>query len=144
MADEQFPKANRIRTQEEFRRLYQKARRRDTGALRVLVLPNQFARIRLGLSVSRKVGNAVKRNRVKRRLREIVRKRQSAWLAALQDSTLGLDLVIQAKPQASRSTFPDLESQIEQAVEALSASLTRSKTSQRIRHPQVPGKGSFR
>lgn len=56
---------------------------------------------RLGLVTSRRVGGAVQRNLVRRRLREIFRA-QRAQLAA------GLWLVIVAKPGASLAAFPAL------------------------------------
>ena len=54
---------------------------------------------RLGITVTRKVGGAVVRNRVKRRLREIYRR----WPD--QPQLPALDIVIHAKPSAARATF---------------------------------------
>jgi ribonuclease P protein component len=53
--------------------------------------PNGLPVTRLGLSVSRKVGGAVQRNRVKRLLRE-------AFRAVQHDLPAGLDLVVVARP----------------------------------------------
>ena len=52
-------------------------------------LPNSAGTCRLGITVTRKVGDAVRRNRIKRRLRDIFR-RNRTQLAP------GLDLVINA------------------------------------------------
>ena len=57
---------------------------------------------RLGLSVSRKVGNAVHRNRIKRRLREVFRLNQSSLKT-------GCDLVIVPKAAAASSDYGSLE-----------------------------------
>ncbi len=56
---------------------------------------------RLGLSVSKKVGTAVKRNRVRRRLKEIFRS-STARLPG------GLDFVISARPAAAEASFEEL------------------------------------
>jgi ribonuclease P protein component len=56
--------------------------------------------IRVGFSVSKKLGNAIKRNRVRRLLREAVR----TMLADLQE---GNDIVVVARRSASESLLPD-------------------------------------
>jgi ribonuclease P protein component len=68
----------------------------------VHVLPNPTGtRPRLGLSVSKKVGTAVKRNTVRRRLKEIFR----SSLDRLPDD---LDFVVSARPAAAEATFDEL------------------------------------
>ena len=57
------------------------------------------ASFRLGLTVSRKIGNAVKRNRAKRRLREVVR------LYATPEKLAGWDIVLIARPSSSERDF---------------------------------------
>ena len=85
--DERFPAALRVKRGEDFERAYRSRRRRDLGALVVYGFPNGLPVTRLGLSVSRKVGPATVRNRVKRMLREAFR-RAGAELPG------GLDLVV--------------------------------------------------
>jgi len=63
---------------------------------------------RYGITVTRKVGNAVVRNRIRRRLREAVR------VNAADDMAAGTDYVIVARPDALTASF-----------EALSAELSR-------------------
>ena len=57
---------------------------------------------RLGLAVSRKVGNAVVRNKIKRRLREIFRKQ-------LKDRPLQYDFVVVARSASAEAEFADLQ-----------------------------------
>ena len=63
------------------------------GPLLALALPNGSGETRLGLTVSSKVGNAVVRVRIRRRLRELFRKRR-------KQLPEGLDLVLIARGSA--------------------------------------------
>ncbi len=64
-------------------------------------MPNTVGKPRLGLSVSKKVGTAVKRNRLRRRLKEIFRS-SAAKLPA------NLDFVVSARPAAAEASFEEL------------------------------------
>jgi len=65
-------------------------------------LPNELPYCRLGLAVSRKVGDAVVRNRIKRRLREIFRHQ-------LTDRPLRYDFVVVARSASAEAEFSDLQ-----------------------------------
>lgn len=68
-----FPRSHRLRTGAEFRAVYGRKVRASDGHLTVCVCENRIGHPRIGLSVSRKVGTAVVRNRWKRLLREAFR-----------------------------------------------------------------------
>ena len=74
--------------------------------------PNELGTPRLGLSVSRRVGNAVTRNTVRRRLGEV-------FYAALPEVPGGLDLVVSARPPAAEATFRELGEEFDRALRRL-------------------------
>ena len=67
---------------------------------------NELGHPRLGITVSRKVGNSVVRHRVKRRLREIYRR----WHQRTQLPSK--DLMAHLKPKAGRASFRELEAEL--------------------------------
>jgi len=66
-------------------------------------VPNEQPLTRYAFAISRRVGNAVTRNRVKRRLREILR------LSPLSE---GFDIVIVARPAAAETDFQTLKTEL--------------------------------
>ena len=66
--------------------------------LLALALRNQVGATRMGFTVTTKVGNAVVRNRIRRRLRELYRQRRASLPA-------GVDVVIVARSSAPRADF---------------------------------------
>lgn len=72
--------------------------------------------IYLGLAVSKAVGHAVERNKVKRRFRVLARKYELLLAQALKDRPgTRLSLVMRAKPQTAHVPFADLDQQVEKA-----------------------------
>ncbi len=90
MPDYRFSKSSRLRTPADFRRVYERRRSASNGRMTVCGCENELGQTRLGLSVSRKVGGAVVRNRWKRMLRE-------AFRLCREQLPPGVDLVIVAK-----------------------------------------------
>src|SRR5207253_9192382 len=82
-----FRKAEHLRSPVDFRRVYARRCAASDAWLLVQACPNGLAFSRLGLSVSRKYGNAVKRNRLRRLYRE-------AFRLSKHELPTGLDLVL--------------------------------------------------
>jgi ribonuclease P protein component len=85
--------------------VYNKGWKVNRPSFTIFGLPNELGRCRLGLTVTRKVGSAVSRNRVKRVLRDCFR-RNRAQLA------VGLDLVVNARPSILRTPGTRLEREL--------------------------------
>ena len=73
MSNFSYMRKERIRKQADFITIYKKGVKLETHHLRIAIKPNNLGWSRLGLTVSKKIGNAVQRNYVKRRLREYFR-----------------------------------------------------------------------
>ena len=74
-----YTRAHRLSGDKEFQAVFANKLRKSSGPLAVLALPNDLAHHRFGMTVSRRVGNAVKRHRIKRMLREAFRLNQTNW-----------------------------------------------------------------
>lgn len=91
----------RLTDSPEFERVYRQGTAYRGRLFSVHAFPNEHGNPRLGLSVSRKVGNAVTRNAVRRRLREV-------FHSCISEIAGDLDLVVSARPAAAKATFEEL------------------------------------
>ncbi len=117
-AGQGFPKAARVRRRGEYLALARTARRRHTRYFVVLSEPRAGGS-RLGVTVSRKIGDAVVRNRLKRRLRELFRRHPSRLVA-------DHDLVVIAKPGAGELGFEALARELADATSSRPARTRRT------------------
>jgi ribonuclease P protein component len=92
--DERFPKQARVVNQKDFDRVFRSGLVVSDGTLVVHFCRNNLLRTRLGLSVSKRVGNSPFRNLWKRHAREAFRKLQP-------DLPVGFDLVVRPRKGAS-------------------------------------------
>src|ERR1700687_2123630 len=98
---ERFPQSLRLRRREEFLRIQRQGIKVSTDPLLPLALRNTGAVTRLGVTVSTKLGNAVVRNQIRRRLREIFRRHR-------QLLPQGIDVVLIATSRAGTADFASL------------------------------------
>ena len=94
-------RATTVKENYEFRRIYAKGRSGVSPYLVVYCRPNRRKNNRLGVTVSAKLGHAVVRNRVRRRLREIFRLSQP-------EMKQGYDIILVARSCAVTATYREL------------------------------------
>ncbi len=100
-----FPASRRLKLSREFGRVRTEGRTVRGGLLLLGVLDLADAsEFRVGLVTSKRIGGAVIRNRVRRRLREIVRRHQ-------HEVRPGVWMVLVARPPAARATTAQLETE---------------------------------
>ncbi len=100
-------RADRLRRRADFQRCYRAGRRRRGELVLLYAHANQLAHPRLGITASRKVGGAVVRNRLKRRVREIYRRFPQ------RRELPPLDLVVHLQPAAALAVFAALRGELE-------------------------------
>ncbi len=79
-AGERFRPHDRIRKRSEYQTIYDKGLRIPSASFVLFVMRNRAGRPRLGITVTRKVGGAVRRNRAKRLVREIFRRHKTEFM----------------------------------------------------------------
>ena len=106
MARRTFGKSERILKRRDYLRIYQNGVRVNSESFTVILCHNRSGIRRLGLTVSKKVGNSVKRNRIKRVLREFFRLNKDRFPASQ-------DIVIIAKKNISSLEYQDVCRELE-------------------------------
>ena len=95
-------KATTLKLNYEFRRVYNKGKSGVSPFFVVYARPNRLNRNRLGVTVSTKLGKAVVRNRIRRRLRELYRLSQP-------EMKRGYDVVLVGRGRALGAPWHELE-----------------------------------
>ena len=92
-----------LKKNRDFQIVYKKGNSYANKYLVMYVLENNLNRNRLGISVSKKVGNSVVRHRLKRLIKESYRLQESKFQK-------GLDIVVVCRASAKEKCYLDLES----------------------------------
>jgi ribonuclease P protein component len=103
-----LPRAHRLRSNQGFKQVYARGRSYTHPMLVLYVRPTRGVESRIGFSIGKKLGGAVQRNRIKRRLREVCR-------ARLDRLPSGFDAVFVGRSALKTAAF----SEIRVAVDAL-------------------------
>ena len=100
-----FPRAFRLLRRVEYDAVYREGRRRSSREFTLFLRPNGLDSSRFGWSIKKALGNAVRRNRIRRRLREIVRLHR-------QEIAPGWDIVIHPRSSAATQEFSALQADL--------------------------------
>lgn len=104
-----------LRSREDFARLGARGRTRSDRFIVVHFVANDLAHDRYGISTGRRLGGAVQRNRVRRRVREILR-------ASPNRSGHGWDILVVARPASVEATFDEFSSALRGLLASVRAS----------------------
>ena len=100
-----FPKCERLLNRRDFVNLNRLGKRFHTKHFLVIIKENNTDKRRLGVTVTKKTGNAVKRNRVKRLLREYFRLNKNSF-------SIGYDFVIIGKNNSFLLNYTDIREEL--------------------------------
>jgi ribonuclease P protein component len=116
-----FPRTAKLLKHSDFQRVYKSGKRHFSGLMTVFFLPRleaEAAGPRIGITVSRALGGAVERNRIKRRMREAIRLHRTGISASM-------DVVFNPKKSVERAAFNDVEQEVTRAFEVIEKAAAR-------------------
>lgn len=94
---------NSLKNSREFSAVYKNGKSKANKYLVMYVLPNDHNEIRIGISVSKKVGNSIVRHRLARLIRETYRLHK-------EELAVGCDIVVIARNSAKDKSYQQIES----------------------------------
>ncbi len=127
MADQNNPSQNwRLRKHADYQRVYREGRRQSLPLLTYFFAPRTTApeaesAPRVGLTTGRVLGKAVERNRIKRRMRAVVR----AYMHVLQGP---IDVVLHPRRQVLEAEFAAIERDVARAFAAVMRGISSTET----------------
>lgn len=107
-----FPKSNRLLKSNEFQRVFAEGHKLVTDVIIFRYAPSNADSVRIGLTVSRKVGNAVTRNLIKRRMRE-------AFRLVKHRFPVPIDIILSPRRGITDKSFQDYQRCFDQLVRKL-------------------------
>jgi ribonuclease P protein component len=117
-----------LRNSQQFRRVYEQGQKIHTPFFSAFFLRNDSGDRRYGITVTRKIGGAVVRNRCKRRLREIVRKHE--LFPSCTACSYGFDLVFNAKSELAEADFNRLQESFARVMKKVCYEMDRSSSAE--------------
>ena len=123
--------AFRLRHHADFQRAYQSSRKRQSASMSwFLALNDTFdSAPRVGLTVGKVIGKAHERNRIKRRMREVLRRH-------LDRLPLGCDLILHPRRAVLAAGFAQLDAEMVRLLEQAASEAARMRSPQPVR--QLP------
>lgn len=106
---QRLPRTRRITSSRDIRAMFQQGKRSRTAHLDVFDSASPFAYPRVGVVVPKHRRTIVERNRLKRRLREVLRREVVPLLHA---HGLNADLLVRARKEAYLATFSQLRDEL--------------------------------
>ena len=107
-----FPREARLVRKSEYDAVYRNGKRRSSSHFTLFVRPNDLPLSRFGFSIKKALGGAVLRNRIRRRLREMVRCHR-------QEIPAGWDFVMHPKSSVATAPMPALTAELLRLVKNL-------------------------
>jgi ribonuclease P protein component len=107
-----YPLSARLVRKADFDAVYRHGKRRSSSHFTVFSKANDLPQSRFGFSIKRALGGAVVRNRMRRRIREMIRLHR-------QEISAGWDIVIHPKPNVATAPFISLTTELLQLLKAL-------------------------
>ncbi len=115
-----YPRACRLIRRGDFDAVYRAGRRKSSREFTIFLRPNDLGVSRFGWSIKKTLGNAVRRNRIRRRLREIVRLHR-------QEIAPGWDIVIHPRGSVATASFSAVSEDLLRIVPRIAKSELRSE-----------------
>jgi ribonuclease P protein component len=118
VAPRQFDKSRRLRRRAEFQHVFDTGQRVRGRFFTLIVAPSQESNTRLGIVASRKMGDAVRRNRAKRLIREMFRRNVFEY-------DRGQDVVVIPRIELFEAAYATLEEDFRQVLARATARLRK-------------------
>jgi ribonuclease P protein component len=125
LRSEALPKQRRLAKRPEFVRVYETGRKQFSRYAVLFFAGNDLKNSRIGITVTKKVGKANIRNRLKRWTREVYRRQREP----LGLDAHALDIVVNVKPLAVQATFADYTRDLTRGLERIAADASRRAAS---------------